>query len=114
MFSQQFSEFIGERTNSAYLDRIKDCPQYNKLRIEHNQLWDKIKGTLTAEQRDLLNQMESNRNLEYCIMEQEVYLQGLRDGLKLFDSLDKGLTLEQLQFIETEKECATVGASSAL
>ena len=118
MLNQHLFNFVIDRVDAAHQERIRKCPNYLEVDAEFNKLWSDIDRQLSAEQRLLVSRLLDKHTESYCIVEQECYLQGLRDGQKLFGTTNSDLTIDYLRDMEikaeTEKECAEVGATSAL
>lgn len=75
--------FVLDRVIEVSNGLLRKNEEYNKINVEIEEIFNKIKEVLPEEYRDLLFELDSLEGAKGSVSEVIIYRQGLKDGIEL-------------------------------
>ena len=99
---EAISDLIDYRINIA-IDRADQNPEYLTLCNQQNEVQKEIDANFSQDERRLIQELDENETAKNCIINQEVYIEGLRDGFRLIVALARDYENDAQLAAEIEK-----------
>ncbi len=81
---KEIEEFVSERTNFSFIDKVKDLPKYQEVNEKEKQVLQELQNLVANKDSNrLFDELESVVSTLIGLYEKAAYRQGLKDGAKI-------------------------------